>query len=487
MLRANVIGLDRRVVGAPGSPGAQQNVETPPPSIGTKPRAVENGSNAGLLALCKIEAEAREAGTPEELQFLIANETPKLAQARQIFVLSANADEMHLATISGLPKVDHAAPLVRCVEGIVGLLDQQAGLLDSHQFDFFTYANEIDPTFKVYPFRAMLWLPFVSRDRTLLGGMLLAREQEWGQEHIVVGRRLAATYAHALALLLSEPSSTARLTLRSLMGRKTSLIAGAALFGAMVFPVSMTTLAPFEIAPLEPFVVAAPFDGVIRSILVDPSDEVKEGQPLVQFTDTVLRNRLDVAEREMLVADARVKRATQLAFEDSRGRQELGLAMAELALKTTERDFARDMFDQAIIKAPRSGVAIYSDKQALLGKPVTVGERIMLIGDPGRAEVAIDVSVSDSIALNSGARVKIYLDADPLHPREAEITAADYLARVRPGNVLAFRVVAKLSDSGGPLPRLGTRGTAQLYGNKVMLAFYLFRRPLSALRQWVGL
>ena len=125
--------------------------------------------------------------------------------------------------------------------------------------------------------------------------------------------------------------------------------------------------------------------------------------------------------------------------------------------------------------------------QALLGKPVTVGERIMLIGDPARAEVAMDVSVSDAIALEPGGRVKIFLDSDPLHPREAAITAADYLARVRPGNLLAFRVSAKLSDSSRPLPRLGTRGTAQLYGDKVMLAFYLFRRPFSALRQWIGL
>lgn len=487
MAITNAFDLNRRSDRPSPVSGTQQHARATTPNLGNGPRVVENGSNAGLLALCKIEAGAREAGTPEDFQFLVANETLKLVQARQIFVFRADAEGTQLVTISGLPTVDHAAPLVRCVEGVVGLLGQKVGLLEPRQFDFSTYADAVDPSFNVYPFRALLWLPFLSRQRMLLGGMLLAREQDWGQEHIVLGRRLAATYAHALALLLSEPRNTARLTLRSLMGRKALVGAGAVFLGTMAFPVSMTTLAPFEIAPLEPFVVAAPFDGVIRSILVDASDKVKAGQALLKFDDTVLRNRVDVAEREMQVADARVKKATQLAFEDSRGRQELGLAMAELALKTTERDFARDMFDQTTIKAPRAGVAIYSDKQALLGKPVAVGERIMLIGDPARVEVAMDVSVSDAIALKSGARVKIFLDSDPLHPREAEVTSADYLARARPGNTLAFRVVAKLLDAEAGLPRLGTRGTAQLYGDKVWLAFYLFRRPLSALRQWIGL
>lgn len=487
MAITNAFDLNRRGARASQTGSTQQKPRATTPDLGCEPRIVENGSNAGLLALCKIEAEAREAGTLEELQFLVANETLTLVQARQIFVFRAGADGVRIVTISGLPTVVRTAPLVQCVEGVVGLLGQQAGLLEPREFDFSTYANTVDPSFKVYPFRALLWLPLLSRNLTLLGGMLLAREQDWRQEHIILGRRLAATYSHALSLLLSEPRKTARLALRSLMGRKALLMAGAAFLGAMAFPVSMTTLAPFEIAPLEPFVVAAPFDGVIRSILVDASDKVIAGQPLVQFADTVLRNRADVAQREMLVADARVKKATQLAFEDARGRQELGLAMAELALKTTERDFARDMFDQAIIKAPRAGVAIFSDKQALLGKPAAVGERIMLIGDPARVEVAMDVGVSDAIAIKSGARVKIFLDSDPLRPREAEVTGADYLARAKPGNILAFRVVAKLLDDGKEMPRLGTRGTAQLYGDKVWLAFYLFRRPLSALRQWVGL
>lgn len=469
----------------PASASATDRSEPTVGAIG--PRAVGSGADAGLLALLKIEADARQAATPEELQFLFANEALKLTQARQIFVFKVDAGDTRLGAISGLPMVDHTAPLVQCMEQVIRALDRQAGLGELQQFDFSTHACDIDPSFKVYPFRTLLWLPLLSRRRTLTGGMLLASEREWTENHLVIGNWLAATYAHALALLLAESHGEPRLSFRSLMRRKVLLAGVAVVLAAMVIPVSMTTLAPFEIVATEPFVVAAPIDGVIRSVLVDANAEVAGGQPLVQFADIILRNRLEVAEQEMLVADARVKKSTQLAFEDQRGRQELGFALAELALKTTERDFAREIVEQATIKAPYAGAAVYSDKQALIGKPVAVGERIMLIADPRRVEVAIDVSVNDAIVLGSGARAKLFLDSDPLHSREAEIVSTDYLARTRPGSALAFRVVARLSSIGGAVPRLGTRGTAQLYGDRVLLAFYLFRRPLSALRQWAGL
>ncbi len=52
---------------------------------------------------------------------------------------------------------------------------------------------------------------------------------------------------------------------------------------------------------------------------------------------------------------------------------------------------------------------------------------------------------------------------------------------------LAFRVIADLAATDTPPPRLGARGTAQLFGDRVPLGFYLFRRPISALRQRIGL
>ena len=64
---------------------------------------------------------------------------------------------------------------------------------------------------------------------------------------------------------------------------------------------------------------------------------------------------------------------------------------------------------------------------------------------------------------------------------------SDYVARVNDGVQLSFRVVAKPDGKSAVVPRLGARGTAQIYGEKVALLFYLLRRPYSTIRQWTGL
>ena len=465
---------------------SQDDDNTTSPATG-RPEAVSNDANAGLQALLNIEAASREARSPKELQFIFANETRKLTRARQIFVFRS-MDEMRLVTISGLPAVDSSAPVVRGIEKVVASLGRDAGHQEPREFDLSDYAAGEEDFLTRYPYQKLLWLPLQVHGRDVLGDMLLASEQAWSEADIVIAKRMAGTFAHALAFLLVESRAVSRFASKYFNRRKVALAVIIAVLAAMAIPVPMTALAPLEITSRDPFIVAAPIEGVIEKVLVAPNEEVKIGQPIIRFEDTTLRNNLEVAERQVLVAEARLKQASQLAFDDMRGRHELGIAMAEHALKTAEFNFAREIFDQATVKAPRAGIAIYSDRQELIGKPVTLGERIMQIADPAHIEVAIDVNVGDAIVLRSGTRVKVFLDSDPLFPRQAKVEFADYQARIRPGNALAFHVIARLSeDADGDIPRLGARGTAQLYGEKVPLALYLFRRPLSALRQWIGL
>lgn len=252
-------------------------------------------------------------------------------------------------------------------------------------------------------------------------------------------------------------------------------------------PVSMTALAPVEVSPQKALVVTAPVDGVIENILVEPNAVVMKDQPLVRMADTVLKNRLEIAEREVSVAEAKIKKASQLAFVDIRGRHELGVAQAELQLRHAERDYARQLLERSVIKAERDGVAFFTDPKELIGRPVVVGERLMELADPQRLEFRIDLPVADSIVLNDGVRVKVFLDSDPLNPVEARLLRADFQARPRENQQLAFRLIAERAATDTRPLRLGVRGTAQIYGNHVSLAFYLFRRPISAARQWFGL
>ncbi|GLS33897.1 HlyD family secretion protein [Mesorhizobium albiziae] len=136
--------------------------------------------------------------------------------------------------------------------------------------------------------------------------------------------------------------------------------------------------------------------------------------------------------------------------------------------------------------APAPGVAIFTYKRDWIGRPVSTGERLMEIADPDKVQLRIDVPVADAIAVQSGAKVRAFLDSDPLRPVAAEVRSASYEAQLTDGNALAYRIYAAIGAGQAPL-RLGIRGTAQISGEKVPLAYYLFRRPIATIRQRFGL
>ena len=116
---------------------------------------------------------------------------------------------------------------------------------------------------------------------------------------------------------------------------------------------------------------------------------------------------------------------------------------------------------------------------------MTTGERVMEIVDPQDVAINIELSVKDAIVLRQDGRARIYLDSDPLHPLEATVTEASYHAQPTSGNNLAFILRAQPKERAAL--RLGYRGTAQVYGERTWLGFYLFRRPIAALRQLIGM
>ena len=60
------------------------------PQVKSAHKSVD-GSSAAVLALLRLEGEARGARTVSELAILIANETRPVLRARQIFVLTGTA------------------------------------------------------------------------------------------------------------------------------------------------------------------------------------------------------------------------------------------------------------------------------------------------------------------------------------------------------------------------------------------------------------
>ena len=459
----------------PTSPYASPS-ERAPASLDVADPAV-----AALQVLLRIERDARRCASIADLHYLVANEMRPILGARQVFVLKNDGGGRTVAAVSSVTTVDREAPFVQWIEGVVErrVPAQATSLLRLELAD--ESASHGDHA-EHYPFTQLLALPLADRAGRALGLILLTREFAWDEDACLVAERLAECFAHAWAGFRRPPVALHRL-------RKPGVVAAGTLALLVVLaltPTHVTALAPFEIVPDRPFIVAASSDGTIESVAVQPNSTVAAGAVLYTTVSTTLRDNLVIAERTVAVAEAKWKQLRQAAFLDPQAKRDLAAAEAEYELRRAERDYARDLLDKTVTRAPRAGIAIFNDATDLLGRPVQTGQRIMEIADREHVVARVAVPVDDSIVLGDDARVKLFLDSAPLHAVEARLDHAGHGAEMGENNIFAFRAEARLSPDAA-VPRLGVRGTAEVYGPRSSLLLYLFRRPLSYVRQHVGL
>ena len=373
--------------------------------------------------------------------------------------------------------------LFRWIEENVRQSFKENGDLETVLVNIGAKPNNDDPEVKTYPFGHFVLLPLKLRDGTVFAQLVLAKEAAWTEFDITTLSHLTETYSHAWQALTGPVMLKKRLRNKTL----TAVLSGVAIAAAGFLPIPLTVLAPAEVTAANPIVIAAPLDAVIDNIEVLPNTVVKKGDLLFRFNDTDLRSRVDVAGQNVQVAEARYIQAQRNSFSDPAAKRELAIMLSELKLKAAEYDYTRELLARTIVKAPQDGLVIFSDKDDWTGKPVSIGERIMRIANPSNVELTINLPVADSIVLEGHAPVKLFMDSAPLHPVEALLETASYHARPDENGVLSYRVVAKFqNEQENAVPRIGLRGTAQIHGEDVPLAFFIFRKPLSVMRQWIG-
>ncbi len=471
----------------PGPPTDPNKTPTPSVAATAKPTPAPaeqaKKKQSGLEVLLAMEDRIREAKNETEVQHLIVNETRKIVGARQIFMFRSNKSGKFRATaVSSLALVDKDTPLVRWTEKLVANLAKENGLDAITSFQLPAFVDPEANETKSYPFHHMIWAPLKLGNGDVFAGLLLARERPWAEQEENILTRQMRVYANAWCALYGGAQLRLSTPFHKWLIRACAIV----LLCSLALPVSMTTLAPVEIVADQPDLVTAPIDGVITQILVDPNQPVKAGQELLRFEDTTLRNKFELADREMKVARSRYDRVHQAAFDDPKARHELAITKTEYELKRAEREYAKALLDKTTIRAERSGFLIYSDKDKWLGRPVSTGERIMTIAHPSDVRARIDLPVSDAIVLDDNATVRLFLDADPLNSLPAHLLSESYHAEANSSQQLVYELYAKL-DKEVEVPRIGSRGTAQIYGAKVPLIFFLLRKPFSAVRQYLGI
>ncbi|WP_448188736.1 efflux RND transporter periplasmic adaptor subunit [Azospirillum sp. sgz301742] len=428
-----------------------------------------------LTALLQIERRARAAATVEELGFLAVNETLGLVRYRQAVLWSRDG---RIAALSGVPLVDRNAPYVLWLTRALAWAQAAHGGGGAVPLAAADLPPELARDWADWLPPHGLWLPLGES-----GALLLAREEPWGAAEAHVLGYVADAYGHAWSALERRRGGW---RLPKKRGRAVLMAAALALaVGALAFPMPQSALAPAEVIARAPTLVRAPIDGVVDRFEVTPNQAVAEGQVLLVLDRTRLQNRLEVARKALEVAEAEHRQASQQALFDPRSKANLAMLKGRIDQQAAEVTYVKELLSRVEIRAPRAGIAIFDDVNDWIGKPVTIGERILTVADPQETELEIRLPVADAIALATGSDVRLFLNVDPQRPIPAKLSFAGYQADTTPEGVLAYRLKAEF-DPGAPQPRIGLKGIAKLYGQDSTLGLALLHRPLAALRQRLG-
>jgi hypothetical protein len=437
-----------------------------------------------LLDIAALEERARAATNVPALGFCIANDPFSLLGFRQSLVYEAGPENWTLMAVSGLARPAEDSPYLVWLRQAARWL--RGRLADPLEAVWLTRENagelpEAMAAEWIQWWPEGLWCVPVHGRGELRGWAIYLLDAPPSARPAQALTRLAASWGYCWAALAPTP----RRWMPAITRRRAAIaVAAVLLIGCL--PVRQTALAPAEVVSLDTQMIASPLDGVVRSIAVRPNETVHKGQRLFSLDDTTLRNRLNVAQRAVETANAELIAASQKTFDDVRSRDEVGSLAGKLEERRAELDGIRVQLDRIDVTAARDGVAVFADPNDWIGKPVTTGERIMELADPQRPAIRIDLPVADAITLDVGAPVKLYLTVHPLSAYEGKVIETSYQSLVTPDQVVAYRLRAAF-DGGVDGARIGLRGTAKLFGPRVALGYFVFRRPLSSLRARLGL
>ncbi|PID77511.1 MAG: hypothetical protein CSB24_01170 [Deltaproteobacteria bacterium] len=439
-----------------------------------------------LTRLIALERQARRAESIQDLKFIMVNETHRLLPCYQAVLCEFRRSGKPVVTaVSGVVSVDANTPFALWISSFCRSIlkkdpAHKTSLLNRADADAATAAG-----WQKWLPDYLLFCPLPDRSGQPAALLVLSREEPFSPQEKGLAELIAETYAHAWNALGGAyrrgllPGKKAR--------RRLVFAALALLLAGGIIRVPETVLAPAEIVPAAPMMITSPVRGQIKDILVKPYQMVKKGEVLFTLDDTEIVNQFALTEKNLEVLKADYLRAEQKAFHDPQSKGELEVYRLRVQEKKLELAYYRGELTRQQITAPQDGMTIFQDRNDWLGRPVGIGEKVMVLADPGLAEIEIHLPVDDAIALEPGARVRLFLRTDPLNPVSARIRRTSYQAEHSGPGGMFFTLKAAFSQQKKSCPRIGLQGTAKLYGESVPLFYYLFRKPLAAVRRNLGI
>jgi len=442
-----------------------------------------------VAQLLQLEENCRNSEEIKELAYIIVNETRELVSYDQGVLISNMGNKLSVDAITDVSVVEATSPFTQWVNDVASSLVKLDNADSLHVVNVSNDLNEQQQSeMKDFSPLNFLWLPLkMTRQGVEIEYyLLLFKHTPWQEKEKALLKHIASSYRYFLFSLYKSNFKIWRKS-RSFLSKYAKIFI-IILILLMFLPIRLTVLSPLEVKAKDPIVVTSPLNGAIDSINVLPDQKVKQGELLVELENLDFKNSYNISERTFEVAKAQLHTTKQNSFIDYKLKSKIAGLAAEVKLKKAEMDFAKSQLDKTIIKADESGTVVINDPNEWVGKPVVVGEKILLIANQKKIQAQIMLPVTDAIFLNENALVKIFFDNDPLNTWHGKISQIYYEPELTPQNILSYKIIADFDqiDENGYIPKIGLRGTAKIYSDEVSLFFYLFKKPITTIRQWIG-
>ena len=445
-----------------------------------------SGNDVAVLALTqlmRIQKQLRWAGL-EDLRFILVNETKSLLPFQQAVLWEAEPKK--ITAISSVSKIDPQSPYTQFMQDLTQYLAKNFSFEKSGQSLSASKIKDQKLTADWPQFLAdHLWVqPLYDLQENLLGFYMIARSQKWqeAEQQIIqeIGDSVAAAlYQHQLqAQERLKQQSVFHQALKPKLWAIILLIIAA-------FPMRLSTLAPAEIIAQDPNLIRAPIEGIIAEIAVKPNQIVKAGDTLITFDMREMLARKEVAQASLTASQAALRQASQEALNDATARLKLAQLQSQIKQDQSDIAFITDMMTRSEIKAEQDGIVIFEDHYDWVGRPVTIGEKIMLLANPAKTEVEMQLPTDQLMKFPKKADILFFSNMTPHAPDAAKLSFTSYRATKTQQNEMAYRLKGTWENSDKQY-RLGLKGTAKIYAYYRPFIWHLIRRPIFMLRQMIG-
>ncbi len=441
----------------------------------TSPSAVEV-----LALLHQLSLSACRSSTKQNLIFQILNDTIQLAQYDRATLWEMREGSVKLLGISGQAQPNKGTGLAESWQALIQDIKSPDTPQTLTKESFVTEERrwlemQASPTAP-----NVQWFPIFSKKKLVLG-LWLERwgSSNWQEEEINILNFLMQAYGVAWEKFLPKFS------LKSFGKRQIIFLSIAVLCALFLIHIPLRVVSPCEIVPKDPILITAPLEGIVAEMLVHPGQHVRKDQPLFEYDKRVPEQELKVAQKQVQIIRSELNRAVTLSFKDARPLSEVATLKVKLKKENIRLEHAQYQVDKLEVKSPGNGVIMLDNPEEWRGKPVRIGERVLMVSNPNQTKVRIWIPEADNVILDGTKPLKIFLNVSPESSKPADLSYIATYTSVNEKGIPSF--VAEAEWMGDPKGiKMGLKGTAILYGQEVSLFYWIIRRPWTAFRNMVG-